>query len=129
MAQVKIYGRSDMLPAWRAALSDAIHAAVMSALAYPPEKRFHRFIQLAPEDFIYPDDRSERYVIVEISMFEGRTAAAKKQLIRELFERIAGATDITPQDIEITISETPRANWGIRGVPGDELGLNYKVDV
>jgi Tautomerase enzyme len=36
---------------------------------------------------------------------------------------------IAPQDVEITVFETPRANWGIRGVPGDELALGYKVDV
>ncbi|APF21976.1 putative transglutaminase-like protein [Clostridium butyricum] len=34
-----------------------------------------------------------------------------------------------PNDVEITIFETPNYNWGIRGVPGDELGLNYKVNV
>ena len=31
--------------------------------------------------------------------------------------------------VEITIYETPRGNWGIRGVPGDELMLGYKVEV
>jgi hypothetical protein len=31
--------------------------------------------------------------------------------------------------IEITLFETPRENWGIRGLPGDELSLNYKVQV
>ncbi|MEM6432015.1 MAG: tautomerase family protein, partial [Deinococcota bacterium] len=25
--------------------------------------------------------------------------------------------------------ETPKENWGIRGQLGDELSLNYKVDV
>ena len=32
-------------------------------------------------------------------------------------------------DIEITIFETPKANWGIRGLPGNELRLNYTVDI
>ncbi|MFZ5900336.1 hypothetical protein ACUM6F_03305 [Desulforudis sp. DRI-14] len=36
---------------------------------------------------------------------------------------------IAPQDLEITIFETPQGNWGIRGKPGDELALNYKVQV
>ena len=35
----------------------------------------------------------------------------------------------SPQDIEITIFETPRHNWGIRGLPGDELTLTYNVNV
>jgi hypothetical protein len=33
------------------------------------------------------------------------------------------------QDLEITIFETPKHNWGFRGLPGDEHELNYKVDV
>ena len=31
--------------------------------------------------------------------------------------------------LEITLTETPRHNWGFRGLPGDEIGLAYKVDV
>ena len=129
MAQLKIFATADTIGQHRAALSDAIHAAVMQAFAYPAEKRFHRFMPLDPADFVYPDDRSASYLIIEISVFEGRTTAAKKQLIRELYARIPAATGITPQDIEITIFETPRQNWGIRGLPGDEIGLNYKVEV
>ena len=129
MAQVKVFGlRSTLNPA-RAVLSDAIHRAVMEALAYPPEKRFHRFFCLDNGDFFYPPDRSDRYVIIEISMFEGRSPAAKKALIRALYQHIPDATGITPQDIEITLFETPRHAWGIRGLPGDEIGLNYKVEV
>ncbi len=129
MAQVKIYGERGPLRACRSALSDAIHAAVMEAFAYPPEKRFHRFIGLDPEDIIRPGDRSERYTIIEISIFEGRSVEAKKALIRGIFARVPPATGIAPQDIEVTIFETPRHAWGIRGLPGDEVGLNYKVEV
>ena len=107
----------------------AIHAAAMHALALPADKCFHRFIGFDPADFIHPADRSTNYLIVEISMFEGRSNEAKKTLIREIFSRIGAATGIAAQDIEITIFETPRANWGIRGLPGDELALSYKVEV
>jgi phenylpyruvate tautomerase PptA (4-oxalocrotonate tautomerase family) len=62
-------------------------------------------------------------------MFEGRSAAARKRLITLLFAKIASEIGIDPQDVEITITETPRANWGIRGRPGDELGLEYRVEV
>ncbi|MCA9895826.1 MAG: tautomerase family protein, partial [Anaerolineae bacterium] len=69
------------------------------------------------------------YTIIEISMFEGRSVASKKTLFRLLFERLHEQLHISPQDVEITITETPRHNWGIRGLPGDELQLNYKVDI
>ncbi|HTB81396.1 MAG TPA: tautomerase family protein [Opitutaceae bacterium] len=112
----------------RAALSDAIHSCVMDVLGLPAEKRAHRFLSLEAADFIRPADRSEHYTIVEISMFEGRSVETKKQLIRALFTRLAERNLVGPQDLEITITETPRHNWGIRGLPGDELVLNYKVE-
>lgn len=128
MAQVKIYGLSSSLRPRRAQLSDAIHSCLVEALELPADKRFHRFIALEPEDFIYPPGRSERYTILELSMFEGRSVETKKRLLRLLFERLQ-PLGIAPDDLEITLTETPRHNWGIRGVPGDELGLSYKVNV
>ncbi len=62
-------------------------------------------------------------------MFEGRTVEAKKYLINLLFKRINSELSISPQDVEITIFEIPKHNGGIRGLPGDELALNYKVNV
>jgi phenylpyruvate tautomerase PptA (4-oxalocrotonate tautomerase family) len=129
MAQVKVYGLDRQITANRQKISEAIHASLMSAFEYPPEKKFHRFIGLDKEDFIYPEDRSDSYTIIEFSVFEGRSEQAKKTLIRELFSNLEQLAGITPQDVEITIFETSKANWGIRGKPGDELALNYKVDV
>jgi 4-oxalocrotonate tautomerase family enzyme len=129
MAQVVIYGRRQSLDQRRSALSEAIHAAIMSALDYPPEKRFQRFIPLDEADFIYPPDRGADYTIIEISMFEGRTDAAKRALIAELFTRVETLAGISPHSLEITITETPRVNWGIRGQNAADLTLNYRVEV
>jgi phenylpyruvate tautomerase PptA (4-oxalocrotonate tautomerase family) len=129
MAQVKVFGLRYRLEPVRQALSDAIHAAVVEAFAYPPEKRFHRFFRLDPADFLFPPDRSDRYTIIEISCFEGRSVGAKKALVRALYRRVEEAAGIAPRDLEITIFETPRHAWGIRGMPGDEIGLGYTVEV
>ncbi|WP_431087761.1 tautomerase family protein [Paenibacillus sp. 8b26] len=128
MAQIKIYGIKEALNPIKEQLSDVVHSAVVDAFQYPPDKRFHRFFPMNQEDFIFAHDRSEAYTIIEISVFEGRTTEAKKHLIQLLFQRI-NDLGIAPQDLEITIFETPKQNWGIRGVPGDELQLNYKVNI
>ncbi|MEX8519373.1 MAG: tautomerase family protein [Leptothrix sp. (in: b-proteobacteria)] len=129
MAQVKIFGLRASLDKNRGQLSEAVHQAVIEALNYPPEKKFQRFISLAQEDFVFPSDRSVQYTIIEVSMFEGRSVEAKKALVRSLFRNIEQACGIAPQDVEVTIFETPKENWGIRGKCGDELALNYKVNV
>jgi 5-carboxymethyl-2-hydroxymuconate isomerase len=130
MSQVKIYGLRSHLDPIKSQLSDVIHSCVVDALQYPIDKRFHRFFPLEHDDYYYPSgERTERYTIIELSMFEGRTVDAKKQLIRLLFDRLDQEFAISNLDLEITIFETPKSNWGIRGLPGDELSLNYKVNV
>ncbi len=129
MAQIKIYGLKSVLASRTKALSDAIHAAVVEALQFPSDKRFHRFISLDREEFIHPPDRSDDYTVIEISMFEGRTTDTRKKLIRLLYTNITNRIEISATDIEITIIETPKSNWGIRGVPADELALGYKIEV
>lgn len=129
MSQIKIYALSKTIDQYRNLLSEAIHDALVESLNYPIEKRFQRFIRLETDDFIYPTDRSDHYTIIEISMFEGRTIEAKKKLIHTLFSNIYQHCGISAQDIEITIFETPRGNWGIRGQNADELLLNYHVNV
>ncbi len=129
MAQVKIYGLEDSLTKNKEGLSKSIHESLMGAFGLPENKMFHRFIMLDKENFKYPDDRSSNYTIIELSIFEGRSIEAKKQLINLLYEKINKLTGIEENDIEITIFETPMSNWGIRGMPGDELALNYKVKV
>jgi phenylpyruvate tautomerase PptA (4-oxalocrotonate tautomerase family) len=129
MAQIKIYALRQKLQSRREKLSDVIHSCAVDALGLPLDKRFHRFFPLNKTDFVFPPGRSDDYIIIEISMFEGRSIEAKKHLIALLFERIGHELKISVNDVEITIFETPRHNWGIRGKHGDELELSYQVTV
>jgi phenylpyruvate tautomerase PptA (4-oxalocrotonate tautomerase family) len=129
MAQVKIYGLRTWLELIKSHLSEVIHQCLVEAFKLPDDKRFQRFIALEGDDFIYPADRSEKYIIKEVTMFEGRSVESKKHLIGLLCERLAVSFGISAQDLEIVILESPRHNWGIRGLPGDELTLNYRVNV
>lgn len=129
MAQIKIFGIKDKLNPIKKELSDVIHSCIVEALQYPQEKRSHRFIGLEKEDFIYPEDRSEAYTIIEVRIMEGRTIEARKKLVRLLFDRIEEGLSISQQDIEIQIIESPASNWGFRGKHGDEIQLDYKIEV
>lgn len=129
LGQIKVYGMKEVLNPVKDKLSDIIHRCMVEALKLPAEKKFQRFFPMDKEDFYYADGRSEAYTIIEISMFEGRSAETKKRLIKLLFDSIRGELGIASQDIEITIFETPKHIWGIRGLPGDELALHYKVNV
>ncbi len=130
MGQIKIYGVKDRLNPIKETLSNVIHSCMVEVLEFPSDKKFHRFFPMDIEDFYFASGRTEAYTVIEVSMFEGRSVVvAKKQLLKLLFERINSELSISPKDVEITIFETPKHNWGIRGLPGDELALNYKVNV
>ncbi len=127
MVQTKVYGLREYLDPIKSQRSDIIHSCVMDTLQYPADKRAHRFFPLDRSDFFYPAGRTDHYTIIEFSMIEGRSVETKKQLIRLMFDHVQ-PLGISTHDLEMTIFETPKHNWGFRGLPGDEHQLNYKVE-
>jgi hypothetical protein len=129
MAQVKIFGLRASLAANRERWSALLHAALVGTLGLPADKTFQRFFPMDPEDFVHPADRTDAYTIVEISMFEGRSPETVKSLVKRIMADAQAVLALSANDIEITVFESPRHCWGIRGKTGDELALAYKVDV
>ncbi|WP_420591568.1 tautomerase family protein [Bacterioplanoides sp.] len=126
---IVIYGIKEQLNPIKATMSDVIHQCMMDVLGMPEGKRAHRFVPLNKDDYYYPDDRTERYTVLEINMMEGREVETKKALIKVLFTQFEEQLNISPIDLEITIKEQPPHCWGFRGITGDEAKLNYKVNV
>jgi phenylpyruvate tautomerase PptA (4-oxalocrotonate tautomerase family) len=129
VAQFKVYGRADELRPVRTELSDLLHRAAVDVLGLPVDKRFHRFFPMDPEDFPTPAGRSARYTVVEVVLFPGRSVATKKAFLRRVFADARAQLGLDPVDLEVVLMEPPRHDWGIRGLPGDELDLPYRVDV
>ena len=130
MPQAKIYGIREHLVPIRDALSDAVNASISVGLAFPRERRLQRFFPMDRADFIFPaHERSERYTIIEIETFQGRSKDVLKRLVRELYARVPAATGIEPRDLDVIISEQPRHAWGLMGEHGDEIELTYKVAI
>ena len=129
MSQIKVYGLRTHLQGKQKQLSDIIHGCVVEALSFPENKRAHRFIPLEPEDFYYPEGRTAAYIIIEILMITGRTVETKKKLIKLLFQAISEQMAVSTNDIEIVIIESPASHWGFRGKTGDEIELDYKIEV
>lgn len=129
MAHFKIYGHTSFLLSAHAKIGEVVHQAAVRTLKLPADKRFQRFIGLDAWQLVAPKPRSEQYLLLEVLMFSGRTLETRKALVRALMDDLSRELDLHPVDVEVTIIESPRENWGIRGQHGDELALNYKVDV
>ncbi|WP_372621847.1 tautomerase family protein [Alteromonas stellipolaris] len=127
---IVIYGIDKHLNPIKSQLSEVIHGCMQSVLGMPEDKRAHRFIPLAKENFFYPGGRTDCYTVIEINMMKGRKPETQKALIKALFKEIESALGINPIDIEITIKEQEKYQWGFRGITGDEASdLKYNVDV
>ena len=126
---ITIYGLADRLNPIKARMSDVLHGCVTRTLGLPEDKRAHRFIPMARDDFYYPGGRTDAYTAITIDLIAGRTEATKKALIRAIFEAFARDLAIDPVDVEITIREQPAHCWGFRGMTGDDASLSYRIDV
>ena len=129
MPLVKIETRKSWNVSQKREIMEAIHSAMREALKIPENDRDIRFYEYHPEDFQISPDKTEKYILVEISMFTGRTLQAKK----ELYQNIVANLDklgIPARDVFIVLHEIPLENWGIRGgIPASEVDLGFKVDV
>lgn len=127
---IVVYGIDSKLNPIKHTLSEVIHKCMQSVLGMPEDKRAHRFVPLSSDNFYYPGGRSASYTVIEINMMKGRQPETQKELIKTLFKEIERALGIAPIDVEITIKEQEKYQWGFRGITGDEAtNLNYKVNV
>ena len=107
----------------------AVHAALVEALKIPEDDRTLRLVEHAPSHFPPPPGRGERFTLVEITLFSGRSMDAKRALYRALARNLE-AVGLPASDLTITLIEVPPQDWGIRGGrPASEVDLGFKVDV
>ena len=111
------------------AVIEAVQSALKEALRIPEWDRTLRLIEHSPSHFAVPSGRGEKFTLVEITMFSGRSTSAKRALYQAIVRNLAGL-GVPALDIKITLIETPPDNWGIRGgVPASEIDLGFKIDV
>lgn len=99
------------------AIFDAVHNALMDALKIPDDDRLQRLVEHDSEDFEVP---SATFTIVKITMFPGRSDAAKRDLYQAIVRNL-GELRVPANDVFIVLEEPPLENWGIRGgTPANE---------
>jgi 4-oxalocrotonate tautomerase len=116
MPLVRISLRQGTSPAYRQALSEGVHRALIESLAIPPADRFQVIIECAPENLIYDPgylgvQRSDRVVFVEIIMSTGRKPQQKRKLFRRMAEILAESPGLRPQDLLVNLVEVSWENW------------------
>jgi phenylpyruvate tautomerase PptA (4-oxalocrotonate tautomerase family) len=129
MPLIRIEIREGWSRAEKSRLLGAIHAAAVEALQIPDEDRTQILTEHPADAFEFPPGRGERFTLVEVTMFAGRSLDAKRRLYRAVVRHL-GRLGIPPSDVLIVLNEVPLENWGIRGgTPASDVDLGFEVGI
>lgn len=110
------------------AISQAVHDALVDAFRIPDDDRVHRVDVRDAASFELHESRSERFVLVEMSIFPGRSREAKALLYAAIAARLA-PLGIAPADQLVVLHEAPLENWGRGGRSAADAPPPFRLDV
>ena len=100
---------------YKKTLLDCIHEGLLESIGIADWDRFQRIIEIDRADFETAPEKTDQFMIIEITMFQGRTKEQKKALIETVTRKLGERLGILPTDIFIVIQEPPNENWGLGG--------------
>jgi 4-oxalocrotonate tautomerase len=65
--------------------------------------------------------RGDYMPFVEVKIWKGRTDEQKKYLIEKVTEAVSEGAGCPKEHIQVIITEISKKEWGIGGIPGDEI--------
>ena len=100
---------------YKKTLLDCIHEGLLESIGIADWDKFQRIIEIDRADFEAPLEKTDQFMIIEITMFQGRTKEQKKALIETVTKKLGERLGIVPTDIFIVLHEPPNENWGLGG--------------
>ncbi|KKC01375.1 tautomerase family protein [Mycolicibacter arupensis] len=131
MPTVLIEVRRHYSQAEEVAIIDAVHGALVTAFQIPAKDKNVRLVVHEPHRFVVPAQlaQPEYRTLVSIDCFSGRSVEAKRLLYAGIVENLA-ELGIPRDHVMITLHESDRDNWGIRGgQAASDVDLGFTVQV
>lgn len=100
---------------YKKTLLDAVHIALVNAIQIEEWDRFQRLYEIEEDFFERSESKTEKFTMIEITMFPGRTKEQKARIYEEIVKELRDRLDIEPTDIFIVLHEPPNENWGLAG--------------
>lgn len=100
------------------AVVDGIHQALVDAIGMPADELFNLITEYEPENFHYDRRfngiaRSDRLVLIEITLRRGRSDAMKKALYAGIANQLQARAAVSPADIFIFMHENDYSDWSV----------------
>jgi phenylpyruvate tautomerase PptA (4-oxalocrotonate tautomerase family) len=128
MPSTRIETRAGWINGRHQALIDAVQSALIESIRIPPADRDIRILEYPAEAFAPPAGRAANAVLIEISMFRGRSVEAKRRLYAALSRELA-VFGVTGDNVKVLIHDVDRENWGLGGVSFADRDPGFKIDV
>ena len=106
-------------------LQETVMDSVVKVLELPDNDRNIRLQQYKPGFFSM---KPPYEILIEISLFKGRTTKTKKLLYQTIIENLRNL-DIKKESVFILLNEQPLENWGVRGgIPASEIEFAFVIE-
>jgi len=101
---------------YRRKLGDVVYEALVATANVPQDDRFQIIAEHDPENFLFDRhylgiDRSDEFVVIQITFNTGRTLDQKKALYKAIAEGLHEALGLRLEDAFINLVEVPKENW------------------
>ena len=101
---------------YKKAVFDCIHDGLIESIGIEDWDRFQRIVEIPRDDFETAPGKTDNFMIIELTLFPGRTKEQKGDAIKAITSRLENSLGIAPTDVFIVINEPPLENWGMGGV-------------
>jgi 4-oxalocrotonate tautomerase len=116
MPLVRIDLKEGKPEAYKKAIADGVHKALVEGAGAPADDRFQIINEHPEGDIIYDPNylgirRSDNIVMVQITLSAGRRLPQKKLLFKRMAEILAEKPGLRPEDLMINLVEVAWENW------------------
>ncbi|MBK1838832.1 tautomerase family protein [Azospirillum sp. YIM B02556] len=111
-----------------------IHDALVEAIGMPKDELFNLVSDYGDGEFFYDRSfngiaRSDKLIVVEITMRRGRSDAMKRALYAAIARNLEAAAAVSPKDVFIFMHENDYSDWSVgNGVFAMALGQQRGTD-
>jgi 4-oxalocrotonate tautomerase len=116
MPLTRISVRAGKPAAYRKALTQGIYESMREVFNVPEDDIFMVVTEHDADNFVYSRDylginRSDDFVLIQITANNTRTVETKQALYKRIAERLAESPGVRPEDVFINLVDVPKENW------------------
>lgn len=109
-------------------ISQIIHESLLESFNIPQSDFNHRFEIFSEHMWQIPESKTEKFILIEMTIFPGRSKEAKARLYKSITEKLL-VKGISVKDCTIILYEPPLENWGLNGLRGNQEVIGFNVNI